>query len=44
MWTGWPNHLWRFAAVPRMLDRREPDYKGGNPRPEGNNMNIIVAI
>jgi ribulose-5-phosphate 4-epimerase/fuculose-1-phosphate aldolase len=24
---GKPNHVWHFAALKRMLDRKEPDYK-----------------
>ena len=24
---GKPNHVWHFAALKRILDRKEPDYK-----------------
>jgi hypothetical protein len=24
---GKPNHVWHFAALKRVLDRKEPDYK-----------------
>jgi ribulose-5-phosphate 4-epimerase/fuculose-1-phosphate aldolase len=24
---GKPSHVWHFAALKRMLDRKEPDYK-----------------